>query len=116
MKNKYGYIGFLSLLGFMGVFGDEPMFLCFFSFSLFFEYFWVIPDEMFIATMRKCATVAFATNLFITTAATLLLSYQDSSINPLAEGSALGFGASIATFAFSTFMMEIKERINSKND
>ena len=48
MKNWYGCIGFLSLLGFWGILGEEPLFLCFFAFALFFEYFWVNPDEMFI--------------------------------------------------------------------
>lgn len=114
MKNWYGCIGFLSLLGFWGIFGDEPLFLCFFAFALFFEYFWVTPDEIFIKTLRKCATFAFASNLLITTSTTLILSYFNLSSNPLTTGTALGFGASIAVFAFLTFAMEIKERLNKK--
>ncbi len=39
MKNWYGCVGFLSLLGFKGLLGEEPLFLCFFAFALFFEYF-----------------------------------------------------------------------------
>lgn len=116
MKNWYGCIGFVSLLGFGGVFGDEPMLLSFFPFILFFEYFWVTPDEMFIETLRKCAAFAFISNLLITTVTTLAISYFNSSSNPLASGTSLGFGASIAVFAFSTFIMEIKERVNAKND
>lgn len=116
MKNWYGCIGFLSLLGFWGIVGDQRLFLCFFAFALFFEYFGITPDEMFIETMRKCATLAFASNLFITTSATLMLSHYNLSSNPLAAGTALGFGVSIAVFAFSTFLMEIKERLNAKND
>lgn len=116
MKNKYGLIGFISLLGFAGVFGGEPLFLSFFAFALFFEYFWVQPDEMFIETLRKCATYAFFTDLFVTTGATLAFSYLKMSNNPLAGGTALGFGISIAVFAFSTFIMELKERVGAKND
>ena len=97
MKNWYGCVGFLSLLGVWGILGDEPLFLCFFAFALFFEYFWVNPDEMFVESMRKCATLAFASNLLIT-------------------GTATGFGVSIAVFAFSTFVMEIRERLNAQND
>lgn len=116
MKNWYGCIGFLSLLGFWGILGEEPLFLCFFAFALFFEYFWVNPDEMFIENIRKCATFAFVSNLLITTSTTLILSHFNLSSNPLAAGTALGFGVSIAIFAFSTFIMEIRERLNAKND
>lgn len=116
MKNKYGFIGFISLLGFWGLIGKEPLFLSFFVFVIFFEYFWITPDEMFIETMRKCATIAFFTNLAVTSAGTLVLSHFEISRNPLAGGTALGFGISIAVFALLTFAMELKERIVSKND
>ena len=104
MKNWYGCVGFLSLLGVWGILGDEPLFLCFFAFALFVE------------SMRKCATLAFASNLLITTTATLILSHFNLSSNPLAAGTATGFGVSIAVFAFSTFVMEIRERLNAQND
>ena len=116
MKNWYGCIGFVSLLGAWGLIGSEPLFLSFFAFALFFEYFWVTPDEMFVDTIKRCASWAFFANLFITTAATFALSYFNMSSNPLAAGTALGFGISIAIFAFSTFVLEIKERVNTKND
>lgn len=115
MKSKYGLIGFLSLLGFVGLFGGEPLFLAFFAFAIFFEYFWVQPDEMFVEMMRKCATYAFFTNLLITTGATLLLSHFQLGGNPLAGGTALGFGISVAVFAFATFILEVKERIGAGN-
>lgn len=92
MKNKYGFIGFLSLLGWVGLFGDEPLLLSFFAFLLFFKYFWVQPDELFIETIQKCAACAFFINLLITTGATLVFSYFMISSNPLAGGAALGFG------------------------
>lgn len=116
MKNKYGCIGFLSLLGFWGLLGKEPLFLSFFAFAVFFEYFWVSPDEMFIATMRKCATIAFFSNVAITIVATFIFSKFEISSNPLAGGTAFGFGISISVFALLTFVMELKERIVAKND
>lgn len=116
MKNKYGFIGFISLLGFVGLFSDEPLFLSFFAFIVFFEYFWVQPDELFVETIRKCATYAFFTNLLITTVATFIFTYFNISSNPLASGTALGFGISIAVFALMTFIMELKERIGARND
>ena len=114
MKNWYGCIGFLSLLGFWGLLGEEPLFLCFFAFALFFGYFWVNPDEMFVANMRKCATLAFALNLLITTSATLTLSHFNFSSNPLAAGTALGFGVSVAVFAFSTFIRSEERRVGKE--
>ena len=116
MKNRYGCIGFVSLLGIWGLIGKEPLFLSFFAFILFFEYFWVTPDEMFVDTMKKCASWAFFANLFITTVITFGLSYFKISNNPLAAGTAVGFGISIAVFAFSAFVLEFKERVNAKND
>ena len=86
MKNWYGCIGFVSLLGVWGLIGSEPLFLSFFAFALFFEYFWVTPDEMFVDTIKRCASWAFFANLFITTAATFALSYFKMSSNPLAAG------------------------------
>ena len=95
---------------------DELLFLPFFAFIVFFEYFWVTPDEMFIDIIKKCASFAFFTNLFITTVITLALSYFNLSSAPLTAGTALGFGISIAAFAISTFILETKERINAKDD
>ena len=71
MKNWYGCIGFVSLLGVWGALAGEPLFYPFFAFLVFFEYFWVTPDEMFLDTMKKCAATAFFCNLFLTAAATL---------------------------------------------
>ena len=66
--------------------------------------------------MKKCAATAFFCNLFLTAAATLALSYLRRSGNPLAGGTAFGFGVSIAVFAFSTCIAEAKERIWGRND
>ena len=74
MKNWYGCIGFVSLLGVWGALAGEPLFYPFFAFLVFFEYFWVTPDEMFLDTMKKCAATAFFCNLFLTAAATLAFS------------------------------------------
>lgn len=116
MKNKYGFIGLLSLLGFVGLFGEEPLFLSFFAFAIFFEYFWVQPDELFVETIRKCATYAFFINLFITAGATFIFHYFKISSNPLAGGTALGFGIAVAVFALMTFTMELRERLGARND
>ena len=110
MKNKYGCIGFVSLLGLWGLYANEPLFLSFFTFVIFFSYFWVTPDEMFVDTLKKCATIAFFSNITITVIATFAFSYFKLSSNPLAGGATLGFGISIAIFALMSFFFDLKER------
>ena len=116
MKNWYGCLGFVSVLGFCGLYGDEPLFCSFFAFLVFFQYFWITPDEMFLDTMKKSAAAAFFTNLCVTAAVTLGLTALRLSGNPLAAGAAAGFGASVAVFAFSSFLLEARERMHAGND
>ena len=42
----YGMLGFLSLLGFVGVFTEARGFLGFFGFAVDFQYFFLKSDEM----------------------------------------------------------------------
>ena len=42
----YGMLGFLSLLGFAGVFTEARGFLGFFAFAVDFQYFFLKSDEM----------------------------------------------------------------------
>ena len=49
MKRKnilYGLTGFLSLLGFLGVFTEEKTFCAFFAFAVDFKFLLVKSDEM----------------------------------------------------------------------
>lgn len=114
IKNKYGFIGFLSLLGLLGLSNENEVFLSFFAFVLFFEYFFITPDELFVENMRKAATWAFLANMFISVAATLYFSYYNLSNQVLAGGCTLGFGVSIAVFSISTFLFELKEKRGAK--
>lgn len=98
------------------VFGEESVFLFFFAFAVFFEYFWIRPDELFVETIRKCGNFGFFTNLAVTVVSTIVFRYFNLTDNPLAAGTALGFGISIAAFAFMTFAMELKQRIGAGRD
>jgi polyferredoxin len=69
---------------------------------------------MFIDTLKKCATIAFFTNITITVISTFVLSYFKLSSNPLAGGAALGFGISIAIFVLLSFFFDLKERSGAK--
>ncbi len=47
MKSKrylYGFMGLLSLLGFIGIFTEAKSFLAFFAFAVDFEYFFIKSD------------------------------------------------------------------------
>ena len=91
MKNKYGCIGFVSLLGLWGLYANEPLFLS-------------------CRYLKKCSTIAFFSNITITVIATFAFSYFKLSSNPLAGGATLGFGISIAIFVLLSFFFDLKER------
>lgn len=115
MKNKFGLIGFVSLLGILGLYTDEPLLLSFFAFVLFFEYLFICPDELFIENMRKAAMWAFISNLTITALATLIFSVFNMSSNALSGGIILGFSFSIAIFCFSTSFLDRREKWRNRH-
>lgn len=116
MKNKYGLIGLVTLLGFWGLYSGDTIYLSFFSFIVFFQYFWIIPDELFIETLRKCAAIAFFANMVATVIITFLLSYFKLSNNPLSAGTSFGFSLAITVFSLSIFILEWNQRRGVKDD
>ena len=73
MKPRYyleGLLGLLSLLGFVGVFSEERMFLAFFAFACNFQYFFITADEMMTAYMNRAAARAFYADMRLTGAVT----------------------------------------------
>lgn len=68
----YGSLGFLSLLGFIGVFTDQRYFLGFFAFAVDFEYFFAAGDEMLDEWMNRAAARAFYCGMLAVAAATLV--------------------------------------------
>ena len=55
-RYRYGMMGFLSLLGFLGIFTEERTFLAFFAFAVDFEYFFLKSDEMLEQYMNRAAS------------------------------------------------------------
>ena len=53
----YGMLGFLSLLGFAGVFTEARGFLGFFAFAVDFQYFFLKSDEMLEAQLAMVPRV-----------------------------------------------------------
>ena len=63
--------GFLSLLGFIGVFTEERSFLAFFAFAVDFQYFFLPSDEMAEAQLTRAAALGFVAGMLAMAAVTL---------------------------------------------
>ncbi len=56
--NYLGFIGFLFLIGFVGIFDSEARFtLSFFASIGYFSYFFVTPDELFKKRVMQTSTI-----------------------------------------------------------
>lgn len=115
MKNKYGFIGLVSVLGLLGFCNEQKWYFAFFSFVIFFEYFFKQPDELFIMNMRKAAANAFWVGLATSVMATLFFTLQQNGV-ALEKGVLVGFGFSIISFSLCTAFFEWKEGRAISND
>ncbi|MDD3339494.1 MAG: DUF3796 domain-containing protein [Lachnospiraceae bacterium] len=114
----YGCMGFLSLLGFIGVFTDERMFLTFFAFAVDFEYLFVKPDEMMNEYLNKSAAFGFYCGTITMALGTLiyyLFVMHDGAI-ALKNGLAWGWVVSILVHTIMVVSFSIKERLGAMND
>ncbi len=117
MKRRYGFLGFFSLIGLLGFWTHDPMYFPFLGFALFFEYFFVETDEMFIDNMRKAAAWAFFSDLAITTVVTCYYAIiKNNSDIALTKGVGFGFGAAIVVFCIVTACFDWKDRRGVSND
>lgn len=93
----YGSLGFLSLLGFIGVFTDQRYFLGFFAFAVDFEYFFAAGDEMLDEWMNRAAARAFYCGMLAVAAATLVSFFMlgKAGDEALMRGFAIGWMVSV---------------------
>ncbi len=87
MKRRalYGLLGLLSLLGFVGVFTQERVFLAFFAFAVDFSHFFQRKDEMVVDYMNRSAALGFYWGMAatgITAAGTFFLGGQGGVRGP----------------------------------
>lgn len=117
MQRRYGFLGFFSLIGLLGFWTHNSMYYPFLAFAIFFEYFFVKTDEMFVDNMRKAAAWAFFANLAITTFVTcyyaLIKNSQDIA---LTKGIGVGFGIALIVFSLVTVCFDWKDRRGVSND
>ena len=117
MNYRYGLLGFLSLIGLLGFITKDASYYPFFAFALFFEYFFVKTDEMFLEHMRKAASWAFYTSLFVTTVGVLYLAiFQQTVEGILLKGVGGGFASSLIVFSLATTFFEWKDHMGVTND
>lgn len=109
MKHMYGCLGFLSLLGFLGIFTEERAFLAFFGFAVDFQYFFRKTDEMMREYMNQSAARAFFCGMVVTAAATLVCAVTQGMAKALVTGMACGWAVSILVYALSTAYYGFKE-------
>ena len=117
-QTLYGCLGFLSLLGLVGVFTEARSFLAFFAFAVDFQYFFLPSDEMAEAQVTRAAARAFVAGMLVMAAATLgtLLLGRYAPQRALAAGCAAGWGASVAVFALLAALYALRENWGLEHD
>ena len=114
----YGMLGFLSLLGFVGIFTEERSFLGFFAFAVDFQYFFLKSDEMLEEQLARSASRAFVAGMLVMAAAalgTLALGRFDPS-RALLTGCAAGWAASVAVYALTAAWYAFRENWGVERD
>ena len=107
----YGMLGFLSLLGFVGVFTEARGFFCFFAFAVDFQYFFLKSDEMLEEQLARSASRAFVAGMLVMAAAvlgTLTLGGFDPN-RALLAGCAAGWAAAVVAYALSAAWYGFRE-------
>ena len=113
MKNKYGFLGLISLVGLLGLQSDSRIFLAWFGFAAFFQYFWTIPDEFFVQTLRRCAAAGFFVQLGVMATVTALFRLRGvCGAGAMNAGVAWGFTVGLCVFVFSTTILEWRQRLS----
>lgn len=121
MKSKrflYGIMGIISILGFIGVFTEERVFLSFFAFAVNFEYFFIKPDEMLDEYMNKSASRGFYCGMLTTVVVTLVAFFiiGQGGYKAFITGLALGWAASVIAYSFSTAYHGFREKWGLADD
>ena len=114
-QNWYGLLGFLSLLGWIGVFTQERVFLLFFAFAVDFQYFFAKADEMQEGQILRSAARGFFVGMGVTAAGTLLLlALGGGTTEALYLSSGLGWGVGVMVYALSSFLCGCREWWNAR--
>ena len=105
-RNKYGLLGFISLLSFTVFLHGDWVALSWIGFASFFRYFWIEPNKFLVDNLKKCAFIAFFMNLATAVIFALIASFWAHGEDLLVLGVRLGFVFSLFTFTFSITIVE----------
>lgn len=113
----YGLMGLLSLLGFLGIFTEERLFLAFFAFAVDFEYFFIQSDEMVEAYMDRSASLGFYCGMVAAAVVSLVcfLGERDGREALLAGFSAC-WAVAVIVHALSTAYYGFREKWGLEHD
>ena len=119
MLHKLNYLGFLSLLALIAVLGwttGNTGLYGFLGFAYYFRYFWVIPDELFLLTVQKSATLAFMAEMILLVPFMFASSCRYDTAQAIPTAFGLSFAAAVFTFTAALIILEWKEQKGSEND
>ena len=110
---KINYLGFLSLLSLIAVFGwksGNTSWYGFFGFLAFVRYFWVVPDELFLMNVQKSATAAFMAGMLGLVPAMFFGISVWGADKAVPAAFATSFSVNVLVFTGSLVIREWKER------
>ncbi len=110
-QTLYGMLGFLSLLGLVGVFTEARSFLAFFAFAVDFQYFFLKSVEMLEKQLTRSASRGFVAGMLVMAAAVLgtLLLGRTSPEEALLTGCAAGWAAAVVVYALTAAWYGFRE-------
>ncbi len=108
----YGSMGFLSLLGLIGIFTEERGFLAFFAFAVDFEFFFLPSDEMVDSYMTRSAARGFFCGMLsvaVVALAAFFWTGRDGG-EALAAAFSAGWAVSVVVYALSAAYYGFREK------
>ena len=112
MKRTFNPMGLLALPALASVLywpTGESAFLGFLGFLVFLRYFWVIPDELFLLTLRRAATAAFLLECILIGPALLLIYCLSPQTSPMPQALGASFACSLIFFSLYHTFLEWRE-------
>ncbi|MDO5714351.1 MAG: DUF3796 domain-containing protein [Tissierellia bacterium] len=113
----YGSIGFLSLIGILGLFTNQKGYIAFFAFAIHFKYFTIRPDEMMEEYMNKSTRISFSLGSIVMTICTLFYFFNHFEPHKaMVFGLACGWASAMLSYSIMIIYYEFREMIGMKND
>lgn len=112
MKRAFNPMGLLALPALAALLylpTGDPDFLGFLGFLVFLRYFWVIPDELFLLTLCRAATLSFLAECILIGPALLFFYLRAPGVNPMPQALGLSFAAALIFFCIYHSYLEWRE-------